>query len=326
MCKLAQSKMTEFKMAAIIQFEWEWMSLNQIKLVWVRVRVEWEWFWVNLREDNKVSETKMAVAESNMAQYKMAAIIKLSQNEWVKFFYVQMVGTNLGNCEWVWEEKLSWLNPRWPKSRWQIQDGCHHQVESEWMCEGFLCEWWQPILASEWVWEEKLRGLNPRCPNSRWQNSRWLPSTSWVKMNEWSFFVQNGWIQDGKIEDGYHHEVKWEWMSLSQIELDWVRVRMEWECFSMNPREDNKVSVSKMAVSESNMAEFKMAAIIKLSQNEWVKFFYLQMVGTNLGKCEWVWEEKLSRLNPKWPNSRWQIKMAAIIRSSENEWVWVRLN
>ena len=57
-------------------------------------------------------------------------------------------------------------------------------------------------------------------------------------------------------------------------------------------REDNKVSESKMAVSESNMAEFKLAAIIKLSENEWVEFF-VQMVGTNLGKCEWVWEEKL---------------------------------
>ena len=38
-------------------------------------------------------------------------------------------------------------------------------------------------------------------------------------------------------------------------------------------REDNKVFESKMAVSESNMAEFKMAAIIKLSENESVKFF-----------------------------------------------------
>ena len=36
-----------------------------------------------------------------------------------------------------------------------------------------------------------------------------------------------------------------------------------------------------MAVSESNMTEFKMAAIIKLSQNEWVKFFCAN-VGTNL--------------------------------------------
>ena len=80
-------------------------------------------------------------------------------------------------------------------------------------------------------------------------------------------------IQDGRVQDGCHHQVKWEWMSLSQIELVWVRVRMEWECFWVNPRKDNKVSESKMAVSESSMAEFKMAAIFKLSQNEWVKVF-----------------------------------------------------
>ena len=69
------------------------------------------------------------------------------------------------------------------------------------------------------------------------------------------------------IQDGCHHQVESEWMSLSQIELVWVRVRVEWECFCVNLREDNKVSESKMAVSESNMAEFKMAAIIKLSEN-----------------------------------------------------------
>ena len=62
-------------------------------------------------------------------------------------------------------------------------------------------------------------------------------------------------------------------MSLSQIELDWVRVRVEWECFWVNLREDNKVSESNRAVSESNLTEIKMAAIIKLSQKEWVKFF-----------------------------------------------------
>ena len=49
---------------------------------------------------------------------------------------------------------------------------------------------------------------------------------------------------------------------------------MEWESvFGVNLREDNKVSESKMAVSESNMAEFRMAAIIKLSHNESVKSF-----------------------------------------------------
>ena len=63
------------------------MSLSQIELVWVRVRVEEECFWVNLREDNKVSQSKMVVSESNIAEFKMAAIFKLSQNESVKFFF-----------------------------------------------------------------------------------------------------------------------------------------------------------------------------------------------------------------------------------------------
>ena len=52
--------------------------------------------WVNLTEDNKVSESNMAVSESNMSECKMAAIIKLRQNEWVKFFL----------CKW-WEPILA---------------------------------------------------------------------------------------------------------------------------------------------------------------------------------------------------------------------------
>ena len=76
--KMAKFKMAVFKMAAIIKLKSEWMSLNQIELVWVRVRMEWECFWVNLRQDNKVFESKMAMSESNMAEFKIAAIIKLS--------------------------------------------------------------------------------------------------------------------------------------------------------------------------------------------------------------------------------------------------------
>ena len=86
-------------------------------------------------------------------------------------------------------------------------------------------------------------------------------------------------------------------MSLSQIELVWVRVRVEEECFSVNQREDNKVSESKMAVSESKMAEFKMAAIIKLSQNEWVKFFLYKLAELRMA----------------------DFKIAAIIKLSQNE-------
>ena len=172
--------------------------------------MEWECFWVNLTEDNKVSESKMAVSESNMVAFKMAAIIKLSQNEWVKVFFVQMVGTNLGKCEW------------------------------------------------------------------------------------------DGRILDGQIQDGCHHQVESEWMSWNQIELVWVRV--EWQCFWVNLTEDNKVSESKMAVSESNMPEFKMAAIIKLSQNEWVKFFCAN--GGNQSWQAWVSlrgkTKKLRWLNPRW--------------------------
>ena len=52
------------------------------------------------------------------------------------------------------------------------------------------------------------------------------------------FFVQNGWSQYGRIQDGCHHQVEWEW----KIEVFFL---------------------GKM--DESNMAEFKLAAIIKMS-------------------------------------------------------------
>ena len=166
------------------------------------------------------------------------------------------------------------------------------------MIERFLCQWWQPILVSVRDFDRKYYH-------------------GWIK---------DGQIQDGRIQDGCHHQVEWKWMSLSQIELVWFRVRVEWECFWVNLREDNKVSESKMPVSEANMAESKMAVIIKLSQNEWVKCF-VKIVGTNLGKCEWVWKIILRWQNTRWPNSRgWEFKMAAIIKLSEIEWVWVRLN
>ena len=115
---------------------------NQSELVWGRVRMEEECFLVNLREDSKVSESNIAVSESNMAEFRMAAIIKLSQIEWVKLF------------------------------------------------------------------------------------------------------LQNGWIHDDRVQDGCHHQVEWEWMSLSQIELVWVRV------------------LCKLA--ESKLTVFKIVAIIKL--------------------------------------------------------------
>ena len=148
--------------------------------------MEGECFWVNLREDKKVSESKMAVSESNMVEFKMAAIIKLSQNEWVKVFFVQMVGTNLSKCEWVWEEKLRWLNPRWPNSRW---------LNSRW------------LPSSSWVRMNEFE-------------SDWISFTQSFVQNGW---IQDGRIQDGGIQDGWHNQVEWEWINLCQIELVWVK-------------------------------------------------------------------------------------------------------
>ena len=69
------------------------------------------------------------------------------------------------------------------------------------------------------------------------------------------------------------------------------------------------------------MAEFKMAAIIKMSQNEWVKFFFVQMVGTSVS--EWIWEEdnKVSESKMAVAESNMaDFKMAAIIKfESESE-------
>ena len=76
-----------------------------------------------------------------------------------------------------------------------------------------------------------------------------------------------------------------------------------------------------MAVSESKMADFKMATIIKLSQNEWVKFFC-----PNGGNQSWQVWVSLSRYT-KMPESKMaqfmmaEFKMAAIIKLSQNEWV-----
>ena len=103
------------------------------------------------------------MAESKMADFKMADIIKLGKNEWV----------------WV---RLNWF-------------------ESEW-------EWHESVF--EWISEKITRCLNSRWQwlNPQWQNSRWLQSSSWFRMYEWSVFVQNSWIQDGRIQDGCHYKVE----------------------------------------------------------------------------------------------------------------------
>ena len=85
-----------------------------------------------------------------------------------------------------------------------------------------------------------------------------------------------------------------------------------------------KFFLCKMA--EFKVGEFMMAAFIKLSQNEWGKFFC-----ANGGNQSWqVWvslrgktkmaESKMAKFKMA------ELKMAAITKLSNNEWVWGRLN
>ena len=181
--------------------------------------MEWECFWVTLREDNKVSEFKMAVAESKMAEFKMASIIKWSQNEWVKFFcanigegsvsevfFVQMVGTNVGNCEWVW---VWWPIPRWHILRWLPSSRIREWVKF------ILCKWWEPMASVN------LRGKTKMADSKMYKFKMvewWLPSK--LSQNEWVFFCAKTKMAvnlRGKtrwpIQDGWHHQVRLEWMS-----------------------------------------------------------------------------------------------------------------
>ena len=159
-----------------------------------------------------------------MAEFKMDAIINLSENTWVKFF---------------------------------------------------LCKW-----------------LNPR-----WQHSSWLPTSSSVRMNEFEsdwIRLSQSFVQNGRIQDGCQHLV-------NQIALVWVRVRVEREWFEwiwekitrcLNPRWQVWIQHGRVQGGCHHQVD-----------SEWmIQGFFVQRVGTNLGRCEWVWEGKLRWLNANWQN------------------------
>ena len=89
-----------------------------------------------------MSESKMA--KFNIVDFKMAAIIKLSQNEWLTFFLFKMAESKTVEFKMAAIIKMS--QNEWVKffmqNGWiqdgRIEDGCHHQVESEWMSEVFF--------------------------------------------------------------------------------------------------------------------------------------------------------------------------------------------
>ena len=172
----------------------------------------------------------------------------------------------------------------------RIEDGYHHQVESEWMSEVYFVQngWIQDGRIQDgchhqvdWEWIREVffvqNGGNPI-----WQSSRWLPSSSWVRMNDFESdwislsqsFVQNGWIQDsrfkdGRIEDGCHHQVESEWMKWSFLVQNggnpgWQNWQDgEWSSsWVRNELSDGWFPAQWL---EFRLAEFKMVTIIKLT-------------------------------------------------------------
>ena len=151
-----------------------------------------------------------------MAKFKMAAIIKLRQSEWVKFFcanggnhswqvWVSMRGKTkmveskmaklkkaaiikLSENEWVWVRlQLVWvwvLHKMAESKDGRIQDGCHHQVDMR-----------RNEFESDWISLSKS-------------------------------FAQNGWIQNGRVQDGCHHQVESEWIS-EDFCVKWLRPRWQ---------------------------------------------------------------------------------------------------
>ena len=189
-------------------------------------------------------------------------------------------------------EELSWHNSRWlPSSSWE-------KITS------IVCARWQ-------------------CLNPRWQNSRWLPSSSWVRMNEWSFFLCKmaeskilefklakfkmaaiikfesgminwsiGWMQrwpnskNGRIQDGCHHQVKWEWMSLK----DWI---------SLSQSQSEVQSVFKGIHDE-----------LPSTSSVWIQWVWVSVESNMESEFCAGW------LNPLCQSSRWEC----------HHLVWIRLN
>ena len=79
---------------------------------------------------------------------------------------------------------------------------------------------------------------------------------------------------------------------------------------------------------EFKLAELKMAAIIKLSQNEWVNFYLCKMDESKM--AEFNMAAIISLSQNQWVKfllyKMAESKMAAFIKMSQNEWLWVRLN
>ena len=242
------------------------------------------------------------MAESKMAEFKMAAIIKLirlnewsilckwwrGKREWSFVFFLEMVGSNLGKCGWVWEEKLRWLNSRWPNWRWLPSSSWVRM--NKW---SFLCKMVESKMAEFKLAEFKMVTIIKLCEKEWVWGQIEIVCQAFVR-NVWDGSIKDGRIQDGWIiKLGGRIQKSGQWPSSSWIQdvrrnepsSSWVRWMRE-----------------VIFVQNGWLAKFKMAAIIKLRQNEWVKFFCANGGEATVSKFwepflqVWVNERKITKM------------------------------
>ena len=168
---------------------------HQVELEWMR-EVFFCAKWLNARWQN----------------LKMAIIIKLTENE-----------GHLSLIELVWVRVLCKMAEskmtEFKMAELGERMACHHQVESEWMSEVFCAngesgrEMWVSFFCANGgnSWHVSEYGGKTKMSQSRMAE---IKMTAIIKLSENEVFerislsesfVQNGWIQDGKIQDSCHH-------------------------------------------------------------------------------------------------------------------------
>ena len=160
---------------------------------------EFESYWISLSQSQ--SGVRVFLSESE----------RRKQEVWIQHGRIQDDCHHQVESEWMSEVFLI--------QHARIQDGCHHKVESEWMSEGFFVQMVGTNLGKcELVWEETLRWLNPR-----WQNWRWLPSSSWVRMNKF----ESDWITLSQESEWRESVFEWIWEKIRRC------LNPRWQC--LNP-------------------------------------------------------------------------------------------
>ena len=120
-----------------------------------------------------------------------------------------------------------------------------------------------------------------------------LASVSEFERKNYDGWIQDGQIQDGRIQDGCHHQVEWEWISLSQIKLVWVKSQSGVRVFlSESERRKQGVWIQHGRIQDGCHHQV---------ESEWMsEVLFVQMVGREVGVKSFLykwWEPILASVS-----------------------------